>query len=120
MKLNKLTVAIGAASVLMLGISQAQAFDRTHWSWDLYANTDIDLDMDVNVHFDDPSGMTVVEIDQDFDGSITSESIVKNINNTAKPDTDIEFDWQAKLPIFGKVKGDANLNIDNSGWGSES
>ncbi|CEP36364.1 MULTISPECIES: hypothetical protein [unclassified Halomonas] len=119
MKLNKLTISIGAASALMLGISQAQAFDQSHWKWDLNVKTDVDqyIDIDIDAHEIDPDGLTLVEIDQTFNGSVNSVSTVTDIDNMSKPDTDIEFDWEAKLPIFGKVEGDANLHIDNSDWG---
>lgn len=123
MKLNKLTVGIGAASAMMLGISQAQAFDRAHWNWDLNVYTDVDqyIDIDIDAHDIDPNGLTLVEIDQTFNGSVKAVSTVTNIDNKAKPDTDIDFSWEqkefGKWGYEGKVEGTANLHIDNSDWG---
>lgn len=78
--LNKLAVAISAASAVMLGISQAQAFDESKWKWDLDVKTDVDQYIDIDV--DDlgtPTGLGLIEINQTFNGSVKAVSTVTDV-----------------------------------------
>ncbi|RUR33320.1 hypothetical protein ELY33_02880 [Vreelandella andesensis] len=108
MKLNTLTVAIGAASVMMLGLSQAQAFDRSHWNWDLDVQTIITEHITINDHFNNPGGITLVEIDQDFNGSLTAVSTVTDIDNS---------DWG--LGELGAIESAATAVANNASLSSE-
>lgn len=80
-QLNKLAFAISAASAMVLGISQAQAFDRSDWDWDLDVDTYVDQDIDIDVDdLGDPTGLTLAEIDQKFFGSVKAVSTVTDVS----------------------------------------
>ncbi|WP_227370838.1 hypothetical protein [Halomonas sp. M20] len=83
-KINKLALAVSAASAVMLSISQAQAFDRSDWDWELDVDTNIEQDIDIDVDLDDPNGLALVEVDQEFDGSLKAVSKVTDINNASE------------------------------------
>ncbi|GAA5173321.1 MULTISPECIES: hypothetical protein [Halomonadaceae] len=115
-QLNKLAFAISAASAMVLGISQAQAFDRSDWDWDLDVDTYVDQDIDINVGLDDPSGLALAEIDQTFTGSVSATSNVTNIDNMVKPDKTIDADWWSTG--HGKGGVDVDINYDYSAIGN--
>ncbi len=119
-KINKLALAVSAASAVMLGISQAQAFDRSNWDWDLDVDTNIEQDIDIDVDLRDPNGLALVEIDQEFDGSLKAESKVTDINNASKPNKDISIEWEKSLFGHTIAEGSADIKIDysNNGLGS--
>ena len=112
-QLNKLAVAISAASAMMLGISQAQAFDRSDWDWDLDVDTYVDQDIDIDVDLDDPSGLALAEIDQTFNGSVNATSNVTNIDNMVKPNKTIVADWE-----HGGVEVDIDYDYSAIGNGA--
>ncbi|SDM20650.1 hypothetical protein SAMN05661010_03648 [Modicisalibacter muralis] len=116
-KLNKLAVAVSTASALMLGVSQAQAFDTSHWDWDLDVDTTVDQNIDINVDLKDPKGLALVEVEQDFDGSLSADSTVTDIDNVAKADKHINFEWEKSFLGHPVAEGSVDIHVDNSDMG---
>jgi hypothetical protein len=81
--MQRFLLTTASVIALVTGASSAMAFDHVHWDWDLDAKTDIDVDVDVDIKID-PSGATIVEVDQDFKGDLNADAHVIGVINDPK------------------------------------